>query len=302
MNIFNLFKHETKPYNTGYLPECDGHQIYYQQIGNPSGEIVLSFHGGPGGAARPTHADIFDLKKYRVIIFDQRGCGKSLLKNPFYKNTLPETINDAARLLAHLNIRGKITLRGSSFGTTCALLFAETFPDRVKKMVLISTFLARPKDADIATRPLFYPDVMDLFQKQAGRRSIFDYYYKLAFSDKRTDRLRALRYYGSFERKLGKTSVDFPVIQATDRDILSMQIALDYEKHHFYLRNNQLMKNIGTIKHIPCFIYQNRLDFCCPPYQAFELHKQLPKSKLTIFSDKGHGSFRLTQYIKKDLK
>lgn len=105
-NIFKLFKRDPKPYDTGYLPEKDGHEIFYQQVGNPKGEVVLSFHGGPGSQSKARHANAWDLKRYRIIMFDQRACGLSKFKNPFYKNTSQDTVEDALRLLDFLKIRG----------------------------------------------------------------------------------------------------------------------------------------------------------------------------------------------------
>lgn len=293
--LFNLRKKFIKAFNTGYLPEMDGHQIYFQQVGNPQGFPVIMFHGGPGGSNRTYYASTFDLKKYRVIMFDQRGCGKSQYKDYLYKNTTLDTIKDAVRLLDFLTIKEKVIVAGGSFGSTCAVLFAETYPQKVKKIVINSIFLARLQDAE-NTSPIasfFYPDAMDILQKQAGKENQFDYYYHLLFSKKRNENEQSVRYYRTFERMMGSLYVDFPKKETSDDEIRKFRIFMQYQKNGFYIKENQLIKEAIKIDHIPALIYQNRLDFCCPPYQAFELHKALPKSKLTIVADKGHGGEKL---------
>ena len=298
-----------KPFDTGYLPECDGHLIFYQQFGNPKGEPVLSFHGGPGGCSKASHASNYNLKKYRVILFDQRGCGLSQSADPFYKNTIQATVKDALRLLEHLHITQKVTVAGASYGSTCALLFAEEHPEKVKRLILSCIFLARPCDIQncSASAALFYPDAVDLFHAQAqkaGARSVEAYYSDLIFSNKLSDNKRALKYYGSFEHQLGHYSLKFEdAEQAPDtKAIQRFRIVMHYMTHKMFLSGNQLLRNADKISHIPTTIYQNRLDFCCPPYQAYELHKALPSSRLRLIADRGHGSEKLFAAMREDLK
>lgn len=300
--MFNFFK--LKPYHTAYLPAEDGHRVYYQEVGNPNGIPVISFHGGPGGASRIKHAKIFNLKKYRVILFDQRGCGLSTYQDLLYKNTTFKIISDAKRLIDHLKIQRKLIVSGGSFGATCALLFAETYPECVAKLVINSVFLARPQDADNMSpiTSFFYPDVLNELQEQAGKKNVFDYYYDLLFAQKRAENVKAVRYYHGLERTVGSLHPSFITTKITDDDIRRFRIFMHYQKNHFYLKENQLLKDAKKIAHIPTLIYQNRLDFCCPPYQAFELHQVLPKSKLLILADKGHGSPQLFKCIRKDFE
>ncbi len=122
--IYKYRNYFIKPYITGYLPVKDGHQIFYQEVGNPNGEPTIIFHGGPGAQCYAYYTSTFNLKKHRVILFDQRGCGKTQSENPLYKNTTQETIEDAARLLNHLNIKEKIICACGSLGSSLALIFA----------------------------------------------------------------------------------------------------------------------------------------------------------------------------------
>ncbi|MDD3669101.1 MAG: alpha/beta fold hydrolase [Alphaproteobacteria bacterium] len=305
MGVFDFLKclkRPIRPYDEGHLPARDGHRIYYQQVGNPRGEVVLSFHGGPGSSSSPEYAGIFNLKKYRVILFDQRACGRSLFKDAFHKNTIQDTMADAVRLLDHLNVAGKIIACGASFGATCATLFAQTHPRRVKQVVLVSVFLGRKRDTALfgSSAPLFYPDAVDVFRAQAGRKSVDDYYHALIFSPDKADQKKALRYYGSFEHRLGDAAVAFDAPELTDEAVLKFRIVMHYTKHNMFLTDGQLIKNASKMAHIPTIIYQNRLDFCCPPYQAYDLHKALPQSRLVLFADTGHGSPKLYRRVRRD--
>mgnify|MGYP003297428214 CR=1 FL=1 len=201
-----------KPFNQGYLPESDGHKIFYQELGNKNGKPVLIFHGGPGGSSKPYQSSGFDLRKYHIITFDQRGCGKSEYKDPLHKNTIDDTIKDGLRLLDYLNIKDKIIVAGASYGVTCALHFAQTYNNIVEKIVLNSVFLGRKKDGDNMSpaAELFYADTLDLLQSKAKKKNMFDFYYDKLFSDKQKDVDLAMQYYSPFEHMIGLLDVDFP--------------------------------------------------------------------------------------------
>lgn len=294
---FKLRNRFIKPYATGYLPTQDGHQIFYQEVGNPKGEPVIVFHGGPGSQCYSFFACTFNLKKQRVIMFDQRGCGKSKFDKPLYKNTSQNTINDAVRLLEHLNISEKIVCTGGSWGSTLALLFAETYPLKVKKIIVNSIFLGRKKDIENMTpvASYFYPDAVETVKKAANGKDLDKYYNELLASNKRSDQEKAVQYYKKLEKTACDASltVDFSKGEISNKDILKFQIFMHYKYNNYFLKENQLLVNAKNIKNIPTEIYQNRLDFCCPPYQAYELHKALPKAKFYLIPDHGHGSDRL---------
>ena len=303
--LFSFFKKEPKPYNVGYVAVDHGHQIYYQQFGNPKGRVVLSFHGGPGGCGRAKHASHYDLSKYRVILFDQRGCGKSLYKDAFSENTSMAAVHDGMAVLNHLKIKGKITLAGASFGVGLALLFAEEYPNRVAQLILSSVFLMRPKDAEwVSTQSrLFYPDLIDEMRAQAKSDNVVPFYYKLIFSEKYKDIQQAQKYYCSYENQLGSLTPSFEKTPAlTDAAIQYSRIYMYYEKNHYFISSNQIMDHIDKIRHVPTLIVHNRLDFCCPVSQAYDLHKALPKSKLIIVPDKGHGSPLMFKILDREIK
>lgn len=306
MRFFNFFHREPKPYDTGYLSECDGHQIYYQQFGNPNGKVILSFHGGPGGSGRAKHTRAYDLKKYRFIVFDQRGGGKSLARDTLYKNTTPDLLKDAMRLLDTLKIKGKIVVSGGSWGATLALLFAEQNPARVGRIDVNSVFLAHKRDCEWMPKGsrLFYPDLLEKFETEACGKNIIPYFTHLILSKKKADNERALRSYASYERVLGRTNPRLPEGPFTEADMTYPRIFFHYDSHKYFVRDNQILKDAPKIAHIPTYIFHNRLDMSCPVLNAWELHKALPKSKLYIIPNRGHGSplmFKIKKQVMKDI-
>jgi proline iminopeptidase len=276
------------------LPEQDGHCIFYQEVGNPKGEPVLVFHGGPGSQCYPFFACTFNLKKQRIIMFDQRGCGKSKFDDPLYKNTSQNTIDDALRLLKYLNISERIVCTGGSWGSTLALLFAETYPQKVKKIIVNCIFLGRRKDIENMTpiASYFYPDAVETVRDIANGQDLDKYYSGLLASGVRSNQEKAVQYYKKLEKTAcdGSLTVNFSKGEISDKDILKFSIFMHYKCHNYFLKENQLLLDIKKIKNIPTEIYQNRLDFCCPPYQAFELYQSLSKAKFFLIPDRGHGS------------
>ncbi|MDR1476959.1 MAG: alpha/beta fold hydrolase [Rickettsiales bacterium] len=305
--FFGLFKREPKPYDAGWLYVGDGHEIAYYQYGNPHGKPVLSFHGGPGGSAKFKYAAFHDLKKKRVILFDQRGCGQSKFKDMLRNNTTQDTLRDAEKLLAHLGVKGKITVAGGSFGSTCALLFAQKNPKRVERIIVNSVFLARRRDFvewgyEDAKR--FYPDIIERLENMAGSKPIVKYFHGLLFSSDRKKELEALKYYGCLEESLGALEPKFelPPKDKIDAYVKGLKIFMHYETNAMFIKENQILADARKIKHIPTFIAHNRLDMICPFEQAWVLHKALPKSKLLIVPDHGHGSDMQTKTFKKFIK
>lgn len=303
--FFNWFKFDTKPFAEGTLPIKDGHAVYFVQYGKPDGIPILSFHGGPGGRSRPKYAKLFDLKKYRFIQFDQRGGGNSECSDLCTHNTTDDLISDAKRLLDFLNIQTQIIVHGCSWGSTMALLFAEAYPQLVQKIIVHSVFLARPQDADWVNKDSerFYPDLWNQMRSQISENDILKEYMRLLFSANENDNLKALSYLGSYEHKLGQLDPKFENLTEINEDFLkSSRIYFHYVSHNFFMTDNQILDNISKIKDIPCLIVHNRMDFCCPVKQAWDLHQALPNSILQINAGHGHSSPQLMKIVKKSLK
>ena len=202
--MFNWFA--PKVFNQGYLPEEDGHQVFFMEAGSKDGKPVLVFHGGPGGASRLRHAEAFDRRKFRVVFFDQRGCGRSQPSGETAHNTTADLLHDAARLLDFLDIKEKVILLGGSWGATLALLFAEKYPERVKALLLSKIFLADEISAgwtdDVSG--WFYPDVMDKLRRNMPENAnLPEYYAEMVNSRNLSDQVKAASLYGNYERVLG---------------------------------------------------------------------------------------------------
>ena len=288
---YNLRNRFIKAYNSGYLPEQDGHQIFFQEIGNPKGQSVIFFHGGPGTGGKISYAYPYNLKKYRVILFDQRGSGRSKYKDAFKNNTIQKTVEDANRLLDYLQIKTKVVAAGRSWGSACALFFSETYPERVKRIIVNTIFLGCKKEAEHLTPvvPLFYPDMWDELKRIAGKEHPDEYFRKLLFSDKHADQQKAMKYYNSFEDQVshGAFSYEFKDKEYTDKEIQKFRVFMHYKLNNFFMQENQILNNAKKIADIPTEIYQDRWP--CPMSQAYDLHKALPKSRLHIIPVFGHS-------------
>ncbi|MBN2675936.1 MAG: alpha/beta fold hydrolase [Alphaproteobacteria bacterium] len=299
--FFRFFK--LKPFLEGYLPEKDGHLVFYHVYGNPKGFPILSFHGGPGSRSKTKHAQTFDLKKFKVILFDQRGCGESLPTGETKNNTTQDLLNDSKRLLDFLKIK-KVIVSGGSWGSTMALLFAQAYPEIVKKLSVSLIFLARQSDLDWwKDSAIFYPDMMEKIKKEVKKNiPLKDFYGKLVQSSKKSDQKKAVSLYGAYENMLGSLNPQFSKEVPTDKQVQSFKVFSHYECHNFFLKENEILKNIQKIQHIPTLILHNRLDFVCPLNQAYDLHKALPKSKLIIVPESGHGGSLMKKVSKTEIK
>lgn len=296
---------EPKPFNSGYLAEKDGHRVYFMEVGNPKGEPVLFFHGGPGGEAKARHTKCLDLKKYRAILFDQRGCGKSLPEGQWNKNTTDDLIDDTIRLLEHLNVQDKLILRGASWGSTLALKFAIKYPEKVKMLLLSQIFLGNNEDKEWIEEHSshFYPDIWEKITSFVpSSDTVPEYYAGLISSGQRKKQEKALTYYGAYERLLGSLDPKFEPKEADEKSLAAARIYFNYTNKRFYMKEDEIIKNIRKISNIPALIVHNRLDFVCPLKGAYRLHKSMPNSKLVIVPEKGHVGKLLYKTIKKEIR
>ncbi len=289
----NLWKRlfEPRPFNQGYLPEENGHRVFYAEFGNPKGRPVLVFHGGPGGSLSVNAAKTFDLKKYRVLLFDQRGCGKSLPTGELVCNTTQDLLNDATRLLNYLNVNEKVVVRGGSWGSTLALLWAESNPEKVECLLLSQIFLADKKAElwETEQAALFYPEFVEKMNNSAQERDIYEYYANLINSDNAQKQLCAANECGCWEIIRSSLSPRWGnVAELDDEKLAELRIYINYAANKFFLTDNRILQKIDCIKNIPTLIVHNRLDFVCPPQGAYELHQRLPNSKLIFVPEHGH--------------
>ena len=298
--MFFSFFRKTKPFHEATIAVSGGHQVYYAQYGNPKGEPVLCFHGGPGSYSKPKHAELFDLKNMRVIVFDQRGGGKSTPAGETDHNTASDLIHDAASILDHLGL-DKTNVFGGSWGSTLALLYAQQFPDRVKKLLLTQIFLARQQDIDWIAKGsgMFYPDLMAELKKHVpAHKTLRQYYAEKILSDDLEDKIHSTRLYGSYEYMIGTLDPKFTDAMPDDAHLQSYKIYMHYDSHDYGVQENEILDHIDRIRHIPTVIVHNRLDMVCPVQQAWDLHQAMPNSTLVIVPDSGHGSDKLKAAVK----
>lgn len=293
---------EPKPYNQGYLPADGGHEVFFQEFGNPSGKPILVFHGGPGGSFKAKHVSFADLKKHRVVGFDQRGCGQSKPLGDMRNNNTQELLKDASRLLDYLHIEDKVVVRGGSWGSTLALLFAEAYPQKVEKLLLSQVFLADQTAAEWEFSGLkaFYPEFVDELKQKAGSRGIRTFFAEEINSGDLRRQLEAVNLYGTYERVCGALQPVWGRNEAlNEAELASNRIYMNYAVQNFMLKDLQIVKNIDSISGIPVIIVHNRLDFVCPVYGAYMIHKLVPNSKLVIVPDRGHVSGLLYRVMDK---
>ncbi|MFH1244261.1 MAG: alpha/beta fold hydrolase [bacterium] len=291
---------EPKPFFTGYLPEADGHQIYYEQYGNIKSPAILILHGGPGSKSKPRHIKPFDLNQFHVVTFHQRGCGKSLPLASLEHNTTLDLLKDIERLRKHLQIN-QWFVSGGSWGATLALIYAENSPTVVTGLLLSSIFLAR--QADLAWSFTQAGGVDHLFPDLWADRVNFLSQYHTSPQNVAHDLLLEINSsplekvqqivagIANWEGNLisAQSDLSFLLPEDVDEDITaSVKISLHYEANRFWLKNNEILANIQKIQHIPTIIAHGRHDVLCPANQAWELHTLLPSSELLFLPTSNH--------------
>lgn len=287
-----------KPYNQGMLPVSSLHTIHYEQVGNPDGKPVLFLHGGPGGGIDPTYRQFFNPKRWRVILVDQRGCGKSTPYAELAENTTWDLVEDCEKLRKHLGI-AKWAVFGGSWGSTLSIAYAETHPKVVTALFLRGIFLFRWKELlwyyqDGASR--IFPDAWEKFLApipKKERSDLITAYHKRLTSKNKKQRLEAARAWSIWEGGTSKLFPDKDLMRRFGKDTFAEAFAR-IECHYFinkgFLKDEQqLLRDVKKIRHIPGIIVQGRYDVVCPIESAWELHRAWPKSKLIIVPDAGHS-------------
>jgi len=286
-------------YKTEFLKVSELHTIYLEQSGNPNGRPVIFLHGGPGGGTNPDYRRYFDPDHYRIVMFDQRGCGQSTPSAELKENTTWDLVQDIEKIRQHLNIQDWIVF-GGSWGSTLALAYAETHPERVKGLILRGIFLCRPSELNWFYQEgasQIFPDQWERyyhFIPAEERHDLITAYYKRLTSPNEDLRLQAARIWSQWEASTSKLYVDPKLIDAFEDPTHALQFAR-IECHYFtnnafFKTNNWLIENVNKIRHIPAVIVQGRYDVVCPARSAWELHQAWPESTLHIIPDAGHSA------------
>jgi proline iminopeptidase len=287
-----------EPYDVARLQVSDVHDLYYEQSGNPQGKPVVFLHGGPGGGTMPDYRRFFDPQAYRIVLFDQRGSGQSTPHASLEDNTTWHLVADIEQLREHLGI-DKWQVFGGSWGSTLALAYAETHPDRVTELVLRGIFLCRraellwfyQKGADA-----IFPDLWEHFLKvipEAERGDMMAAYHRRLISDDQQTKYDAARAWSIWEGSTSKLFFDPDSIEKFGDPEFALAFAR-IECHYFmnnafFETDNYLIENVGKIRHIPGVIVQGRYDVVCPMTSAWDLHRAWPEAQLHITPDAGHS-------------
>ena len=288
-----------EPYRTGLLEVGGAHQIYWEESGNPKGIPALFVHGGPGSGTSPSHRQYFDPKKYRIILFDQRGCGKSLPHASLEGNTTWDLVSDIEKLRTFLKIDRWLVF-GGSWGSTLSLTYAETHPQSVRAIILRGIFLGRKKEIDWFYQHgahLFFTEEWEKFidplSEKERKEIVKTYYHRLTSSDPAV-RKKAAYAWSAWEGVNLKLLFDPHDFQQFTEDTHADAIAR-IECHYFINRcffktDNWLLENIKGVQNIPAVIVHGRYDLICPFESAWELHKAWPEAELEIVRDAGHAA------------
>jgi len=287
---------------SGMLRVSNVHEIYWEESGNPQGKPVVFLHGGPGGGTDARMRQFFDPTRYRIVLFDQRGCGKSRPHASLVDNTTWHLVADIEALREHLQI-DHWQVFGGSWGSTLALAYAQTHPERVTELVLRGIFLVRPwefrwfYETPDGTGALF-PDLWEHFVAPIPleeRGDMMHAYYRRLTSDDPAVRAHAARHWSMWEGATSFLRVNPDYVAKFEEDAFAEAFAR-IECHYFvnggFLRTpSQLLDDVDKIRHIPGVIVQGRYDVVCPMKSAWDLHLAWPEADLRIVGDAGHSAF-----------
>ena len=300
MTALRTYYPEIEPYASGHLDVGGGHSIYWERVGTPGARPAVFLHGGPGGGLSPNQRRVFDPARYDVLLFDQRGCGRS---RPFAEldgNTTWDLVADIEKLREHLGI-GRWQVFGGSWGSTLALAYAETHPQRVSELVLRGIFLLRRWELEWfyqegASR--LFPDAWQHYIDAippVERHDLISAFHRRLTSDDVQVRLSAARAWAIWEG--GTSYLQIPADYADTHGDAEFALAFARIENHYFVNGGffeeegQLLRDAHRIKDIPGVIVHGRYDVVCPIQSAFDLHKVWPKAELIVSPGSGHSAF-----------
>ena len=288
---------EIGPYETGYMPLSAGHVMYWEQVGNPRGIPVLFLHGGPGAGAGAVHRRFFDPMHWRLVIFDQRGAGRSRPLGSLAENTTAHLVADIEQLRRHLDV-DRWLLFGGSWGSTLALAYAQAHPSRVAGCVLRGVFLGRPAEVEWFLHGMgaIFPDAHAAFAgflPERERGDLLGGYLRRLCDPDAAVHMPAARAWSVYEGSCSTLlpSPDSVSSFAQDRGALGLaRIEAHYFAHGLFLPRGGLLAHMGSIASVPAEIVQGRYDMICPARTAFELAAAWPAARLSVVPDAGHSA------------
>jgi proline iminopeptidase len=291
---------EIEPFDSGFLKVSDLHTVYYEQSGNPDGKPVVFLHGGPGAGANPRCRRFFDPAKYRIVLFDQRGCGRSTPHAELRQNTTWTLVEDIEAIRTMLGIE-RWQVFGGSWGSTLALAYAQKHPERVTELVLRGIFMLRRSELEWFYQKgcdALFPDAFEAYLAAippAEHGDLISAYHRRLTSDDAQVRVAAARAWSVWEAATSYLYQDPSHIVSSGKDDFALAFAR-IECHYFvnagfFDVDGQLLRDVERIQHIPTVIVQGRYDVVCPVRSAWDLHRAFPEAALQIVADAGHSAF-----------
>ncbi len=291
---------DIEPYDHGMLKLSTLHTMYYEQCGNPNGEPVLFLHGGPGSGCGAKSRRFFDPSHYRIILFDQRGAGRSTPHAELRENTTPLLVSDIERLRAHLGI-DRWQVFGGSWGSTLALAYAQTHPEKTKTLVLRGIFLLRRFELEWFYQhgaSMLFPEAWQDYLAPiapAERGDLISAYYRRLTSNDETIRATAAKAWAQWEARLSFIAENQDYVSVFEDPKQALSFAA-IESHYFvhggfFAHDDQLLRDAARLSQIPTVIVHGRYDVVCPPQNAYDLGQAMPHAKLIFVADAGHSGF-----------
>lgn len=291
---YNLYP-EIEPYNTAWLNVSAIHRIYYEQCGNPNGYPVVFLHGGPGSGSNPTQRRFFDPQHYRIILLDQRGCGRSLPLGETRDNDTDNLVEDLEALRTSLGINQWLAF-GGSWGSSLALAYAVAHPKQVSGLILRGIFLSRQSELDwfLGESVSFYPEAwgrLTNYLLKEERSNVLHAYAQRIFSDDRAISIPAAIEWNTYE---GNIMTLRPSENTTtvpdDIQLARARVQIHYILHGCFIGHRDMLKEVTKLASIPTFIVQGRYDMVCPPLTAWELKQAMPHAEFVMVPDAGHSA------------
>ena len=289
---------EIEPYETGMLDVGEGHSLYWERVGTPGAKPAVFLHGGPGGGIAPDHRRLWDPEAYDVLLFDQRGCGRSLPFAEIEHNDTWRIVEDIERLREMCG-HEKWQAFGGSWGSTLALAYAQKYPDRASELVLRGVFLARQQEKSW----LYGYGASEIMAEQwdqftglipeAERGDLVRAYYERLTSDDEVTRLAAAREWSLWEGHVATLLPNEDLLESFGdpaKAVPFARICAKFFLEDFFLDENELLANVDKLAGIPGIIVQGRHDICTPPGAAWALKKAWPEAELWIVHDAGHSA------------
>ncbi len=305
--LYNLYP-ELEPFNKNWLTVDSTHQMYVEECGNPDGIPVIFLHGGPGSGCNPTQRRFFDPNHYRIVLFDQRGCGRSKPQGEVKANTTDDLISDIEAIRLHLNIN-KWHVFGGSWGSTLAIAYAVKHTAQIISLTLRGIFLSRPAELQwfLGDVQHFFPEVWHKLVQYLPlnkQNDVLNAYSELIFNDDLAISGEAAVQWNAFENAImrlkpapesaeptqvnAKTPADTQHERLTE--VARARVQIHYIKHQCFVDGEALLKQASLLANIPTVIVQGRYDMVCPPQTAWALHQMMPHAQFTMVADAGHSA------------